>query len=318
MVTNYENSSFSVYQTKYDAGLHQHLIAIPPTGKTARSQQVSLAVKLGTTIGSIAFVLLSIVAVLLLRKKLRTSTGLDKITIHQRRAQNATPGNDDLEPQEIDTSDSLGQEQELPDSSRAELSDSTTPLELSVVSSHSAQELMTHHNSSRLGTASNDKHRSTGIKLIEVVTALSRDSWTTFETSAGTSCVETPKDTVQPGAVDLDRSLPPNPICESTRISPIITTVSKSSSIVRGVKLPRQYSTYVESVPGAVEHRTSSMSFTSMEMEIAIPPGTQLSEAEIVRPLTIRKCVPMVTSVQRCPKKSAAINAPVESPPLMF
>ena len=296
VVTDYERSNFSVFQTKYEEGLKSHLVPIPSAGEIPENHQVSLATKLGASIGSIAFVLACIFAVLLTLRKFRTSskTGRQADNVdHRERAWNTELPNHVFQPREIDMSSPVGQHQELSDTSKAELSDSTAPLELSVVSPRSVHELMAQQRPPRLETGSNDQYLNTKNKLtIVVATDFSRESWTSFDTSSATPCVETTIYSVPPKSIDLNRSLPPTPVLESVQASPIINSIQKRSPLLRGLRSPPGDSSRVRSVAGTVLHRGSGMSTASAEMEIVIPPGVQLSEAEITRPLTIRKSFP--------------------------
>lgn len=301
IITNYEESNFSIFQSKFEAGLKSHLVAIPSASGLPNSNESNLHIKVGSSVGSIVFVGFIVLVVFWAMRRRRKSRKRGTVINNELPKQNRALGTpaDDLEPREIDL---IGHYREMADNGRAELldiaapsgsghdiSELTHPSELSAAASQSVHELMTHHSSNKLDTPHGIQNDPNDCCAIVVSTDISQDSWFNRGPLTVTPSVETTIRSMPRAIVDLDRSLPSTPISESVQNSPVVTDFQKRHAVIQCLRPSLRDLTALRAIPGNIVDRASRATSASMELEIIIPPGFSLSEAEIVRPLTIRK-----------------------------
>lgn len=269
-------------------------------------------IKMGVSLGVIAFSLLSLIAVVLAMKKKKKKK--EKCNHHDRERNHDTL--DFTEPQqqsiqEISMDSLIGPHRELPDSGRAELLDVAKPSgsgnEVSELSGPSepvahelvdpfapaAYELMTHGTSE--GRSMIQNHNARNKYTIFVANDMARESWTRIGTSTDDPRVETTICSQKSKTVDVDRSLPPTPISESPQVSPVIANFSGVVTTRKASEAFSEGSAAVHSVCGimgqmpphirlnAWQRGLAHSSYASMDMEIVVPPA--LSEFEIIKPL---------------------------------
>lgn len=304
IITNYEKSNFSVFQSKYEEELERHLVAIPSASGLSNPNDSNLHIKVGSSVGSIVlvgFIVLVVSwAVRRRRKSRKHGTVINNELPEQNRALE-TPA-DDLEPKEIDMNSLIGHYRQMADNGRAELleiaapsgsghdlSDLTHASEISAAASQRVHELMTYHSSNKLDTPNGIQNDPNDYCAIVVATDISQDSWFNRGPLTVTPSVETTIRSMPRAIANLDRSLPPTPISESAQNSPVVTDFQKRHAVIQDLRPSLRDLTALRAIPGNIANRASRATSASMELEIVIPPGFSLSEAEVVRPLTIRK-----------------------------
>ena len=183
-----------------------------------------------------------------------------------------------MEVQEIDINSLIGIYRELPDSGKAELLDQATPtgsgnniFELSDPSLEGAHEIMTHQRLSQEALVS----REEGANAILVSTEMSRRSYASSSASDKATDVETTVSSQQIKDSDRQRPLPSPPTSESHQSTPAAksldgchsTPPSKSS-----MKTDRRDPSHAPITKHPSGSRTPYTSYSSMEMEILVPP----------------------------------------------
>ena len=321
LVTNYEESNFSIYQATFQDGLKPDIVAIPSVDQKLASH-MSRATKIGISLGSTIFFLSCILAIAFIFKIRR-----------ENRKRKAQPVSRDpsiraniSSVQEIAMNSLIGLYRELPEDGVAELhyseprcdpnnetSNSTT------ATAHQSDKILSPTTRETLDPrASNPSERFIVHNIrgesnykISVSTNLSRQSWASADLALETPIVETAISTLNNVHINpaLDRSLPTTPISESIQTSPITATFSKrvkrgmaSDATTKRAAIVRSSHGTVENIPfppsaisptsrhpplNAWQRALAHLSYSSMDMEIVIPPGA--SEVDIVNPLNIRK-----------------------------
>lgn len=315
VITNYEHSSFAVYQSKFPDLLKPEIVAISSASTESHVSGVSRTTKIGISIGVVAFFLLTLVAVIVVgkkRKKKRKSNhrdgeggcATDSVTEQQQQLVD-----------EIVVNSLIGLHRGLPDSGKAGLLDTVIPSgsvkevleilgpsnrvahQLVKPSAPFAYDLMARHPSDGISMTQN--HEARNKYRIYIDTDMSSQSQRGISTSTKGPHVETTICSDQAQKSDLDRSLPPIPIFDSPQVSPV--TVG-SSGVVRtrkGFEARVETSAAVKSVYGkmdqvpphipanAWQRGLARLSHASVGMEVELPPG--LSDAEIIKPLNVHK-----------------------------
>lgn len=157
--------NFSVFQSKFEDTVKQHIVPIPSANEVPESH-LSQSTKIGMSLGIVAFVLLSLLGVVLVLKKRRNARRCER-SRHSTKSTDLSLhfGSPDILPvQEIAMNSLLDIHRELPDSGKAELLDASAPTgsgrdipELSHPSLPITHELMNHHSSDELSIAQNPK-----------------------------------------------------------------------------------------------------------------------------------------------------------------
>ena len=134
---------------------------------------------------------------------------------------------------------------------------------------------------------------------IFVSTNLSRHSWTSVGTSFEIPSVKTTISSDNINIIDMDRSLPPTPISESLQCSPAAENFSQHVLAGRASDALTKRRSIIRSTHGdliqippptrlnAWQRALAHLSYSSMDMEIVIPPGS--SDVDIVKPLNVPK-----------------------------
>lgn len=307
---NYEQSNFSVFQSKFEDTVKQQLVAIPSASAVPESH-ISRSTKIGMSLGIIAFVFLGLLAIVLGLKKRRNARRAER-SCHSTKPTDSsqqldTPDNFAL--QEIAMNSLIDIYRELPDRGKVELLDASAPTgsghdisELSQPSLPIAHELMTHRSSDELSITQYPGRKD---KLaILVSTNISRESRASTGPSTGLARIETTISSQQTKEINLDRSLPPTPISESLQVSPVVASFHNSSITGKGIITVLEGASITSSIRGSIGqtptntpidvgeddstlHGSPFWNYSSMELEIVVPPGH--SEAIVIKPLNIYK-----------------------------
>ena len=279
IITNYEQSTFRVFQSRFEDGGKPDIRAI---SLASTGSHTNLKTKIGVSLGLVALFLLSLLAVIFFVKK---KTRL----LHQdgeRDRETVDPRQHSI--QEIANNSLTGQYQELPDSGKAELVDPFPTV---------AHELPTQRSPD--ATSRLRDHASSSKYITFVSTNMSTQSRTSIDTSSYTQCAETKK--LEP--INLNRPLPPTPISESPQLSIAVVDFNNGAMPSRRDRDPADVSDgrrspAVQSICRTLGHVTTSptrlnawqrrfthFSYASMDMEIVVPPGVQ--DVEIIPPLNV-------------------------------
>ena len=143
---------------------------------------------------------------------------------------------------------------------------------------------------------------------IFVSTNLSQQSWASVDLALDAPVVETTISSHNSSVLDIERSLTPTPISESVQTSPVKANFGKrvrrgttsDATTKRAAIVRSSHGTVGHVVPvspspssprrpplNAWQRSLAHLSYSSMDMEIVIPPGA--SEIDVVNPLNIRK-----------------------------
>ena len=308
LITNYENSSFSVYQAKFEEDLPEQIIAIPSINSTTLqgnsttlpgkpshvSRKVTVGLSVGTTTGALVLVFALIFAIRKWRGQTPRKVDLDGVemsnSIH-----------------EIDSNSLYCGFKELGDTGRAELLDKQWPsgsgktvqempphspppfiYELRTGRSLTNQTLL----SANRFSVSADKRASWEVRSRSDIpkkffSIKTNDSASARQTSSRQRPSHPPnleanksvRSSLQCQPLDLAHSLPTTPITESLKSSPIVTGFPNRFTISDYVyDISRRTSVAFSPLiakPAKVlaRPRYARLSDLSMTMEIVIPPG---------------------------------------------
>ena len=272
------------------------------------------ASKIGIGVGSTIAFCLSLLALFLTVKKWRKTRGEKHEGVAAPRVESPekSVAADVSRTQEIGINSYVGPYRELPDSGRVELAPNVSastnvgqpsgPImaamnELDEPSPPIANELM---NLQAFNEGSMIQNRNAKNKYkIFVSTNMSRQSWRSGGSQVEGPRIETTISSRRPKRYDVDRSLPPTPISESVQASPIRADFNQCVPIVKTSDAISTRSTAVKSCHGDVREGGSAvplnawqrdfshLSYSSMDMEIVVPPGS--SEVDVIKPLRINK-----------------------------
>ena len=301
LIANYENSSFSVHQARFEEGLPEQIIAIPstnttslPRGSSPVSKKITIGLSLGTTTGVFFLVFVLILAIRKWRGQMPSKLYLDGVemssSIH-----------------EIDTNSLYWSFRELDDSGKAELLDKQWPsgsgkivqempphspppfiYELRTGRSLTDQSLISANRFSisantrtarELCSRSGTSKKLSSIKTIESAPARQISSGRRPSCPPNLEANETVRSPLQCQQLDADQSLPTTPISESLQSSPVVTGFANRFTISDYVyDISRRTSVALSTLvakPAKVLARPKDtrLSDLSMAMEIVIPPG---------------------------------------------
>lgn len=298
IITNYEQSNFSVFQSKFEDGVKPNIVAI---SLASTESHISRTTNIGVSIGVIAFFSLSLIAVISVLKKKKEKKRRDH---HNGERLHDTIESMELQKesiQEITVNSLIGPHRELPDSGKAELSGSSEPVAHELVEPFApvAHLLMTHRTSDERPMT--QIHDARNKYKIFVSNNITRKSWTSIGTSTDIPCVETTICSQKPKTIDVDRSFTATPISESLQVSPVTENFSRVITTKTGSVAFVERSAAVKSVCGimgqvpphtrlhASQRGLARSKYASVGMEIVIPPGLSEVEAAIIEPLNIYK-----------------------------
>ncbi|KAL6714321.1 hypothetical protein ACLMJK_007744 [Lecanora helva] len=313
LITDYERANFSVLPSRYEDDVKPKIVAIPALNATSK-HSMALGSKIGVIIGSIAlFSLCTVAVVLFIRSRRKNNVASDgRSATISRDLPQSSDAVDAMSAKEIGINSLIGNHQELPDSGKAELgpidplleyrNDGSQPERLSSSesceargSSHDA--MMSVHQALE-GSMINDKSARNKNKIF-VSTDISRQSWANNDLSKEMANVKTTISSRSNQKSETDRSLPPTPISESMQTSPILKYFGRPLGSGETSDAISTQSAMLKSTHGHVgrvasptplnawQRAFAHLSYSSMDMEIVVPPGS--SEEEIIRPLTIYK-----------------------------
>ena len=302
LITNYENSSFSVYQAKFEEGLPEEIIAIPsinitalprgpipsrnttalPRGASPVSKKTTIGLGLGMTTGVLLLVFILIFAIRKWRGRGRMPRQLylDGVEV-----------SDSIH--EIDSNSLYWKFRELDDSGKAELLDKQWPSGLGKniqeMPPHSPPpfiyELRTRRSLTNVRTSWEVRSRSdkskklSSIKTTESASARQISSRRRPTRPSNLDAHETGRSSLQCQPLDMARSLQTTSITESLQSSPVATRFPNRFTISDYVyDISRRTSVALSTVMAKpanvlVRPRYARLSDFSMAMEIAIPPG---------------------------------------------
>ena len=304
LITDYDQSNFSVSQCKFEDGVKSDIVTITSGASIASHSHITRAAKIGISIGSIVVFLLCVLVITCVVRKRRNSARMQDTQFNPEPTSSGQPHitSNTFSTQEIAENSLIGPQRELPDNEIAELrgmsiaSQPSNQVQQRETSLHSIPELRAQctPQSKSLVQPPNSPCR----RAISVSTKMTRHSWTSIGSSAKVPCVETTicSQTIKP--IDVYRSLPSTPISESLQISPIVEDFDRYIRAGKCSDVIRERSALVKSVCGSLSRVPSNgrrlnawqrsfahLSYTSMDIEITIPPG--MSEPDIIRPLNI-------------------------------
>ncbi|CAF9920934.1 MAG: hypothetical protein ALECFALPRED_001671 [Alectoria fallacina] len=226
LITNYEYSNFSVSQTRFEEGLRENIIAIPPsTSATPTNVQghISHNTVIGASLSATVVFLVSVFGIALTILRWRHK----KSKIGNRDATELSEESPNPEAlivlpiQEIDANSICGP-REVPDTGIVELRGGRSMLELEESPRPIRYELMANQDSA--GHMMTQDHNARNKFAIFTATGLLRGNWPTVGTNDETIISASPLRGLQ----DLNRSLPPTPISESPQVWPFETVISTS------------------------------------------------------------------------------------------
>lgn len=259
IIVDYERSNFSVSQCRFEDGIQKaDLVAIPSAIETP--SHIRRNVIIGTSIGTVSFLLLATFLVLFATRRWRRTT----TTQHSNEA--TDPPIPSQEPRALIVSSAreIGHNsmvlplRELPDSAK-ELLNEQPPLGSGNEIFEISEALPPESHELRIGRSSHvmvETHTADRWKIM-IPTKLPRKSWTSVASCDGAPGVETivaasaqRKEMSMDGgsivtsnleaeiyslylrpSLDLDRSLPPTPISESPQVSPCLEKINERSSL---------------------------------------------------------------------------------------
>ena len=279
-MTNYEQSNFSVFQSKFQDEFESEIVAISSAGKESSGSHTTRNTVIGVSLGIVVLFSLSFFAIVWTVKKKQKQKMRDN---HKREGvlcPTASMESQQQLVQEISADNIISLYRELPEDGRGELVEPNAPI---------AHELMPHATSDERSMIQYHDARNTSTMFASHDRA--RESSTTIDTSTDMSVRSQ-----NPKTVDLYRSLPPTPISESLQVSPVEGRFSKGVIARKGSDLLIEESAAVKSVCGAIGrvpphilllprqrgYGHSSNASMVLDMEIVIPPDL---ENDFVSPL---------------------------------
>ena len=302
LITNFENSSFSVHQAKFEEGLPEQIIAIPsinttalPRGSSPISKKTTMGLSLGTTTGVLLLVFVLIFAIRKRRRRMPRKFYLDGVEISN-------------SIHEMNGNSLYWSFRELDDSGRAELLDKQWPSG----SGNDIQEMPPHSPPPfiyelRTGRSLTNKSLMSANRFS--VSANKRESWevgSRSDTSKKLSSIKTfasasarqvssrrrpsrpqhlkadkiVRSPLQCQQLEADQSLPTTPISESLQSSPVVTGFPNRFTISDYVydisrRTSVAFSTLIEKPAKVlVRPKYARLSDLSVPMEIVVPPGS--------------------------------------------
>lgn len=225
LVTNYEQSNFSIYQSRFEDNAKEDIVAIS-SASAMPHKHISRIMQIGIAIGVTTFVLLCLLAAFITLKKGRKAHDRNRNGGRLFEKERSVQSESSEFPQEIDMKSLIEIYEELPDSGKAELLDQTmlsgSGQEISELSQPSVSiihELMAHRSSDQSSTIQVYKPGGTRVSIG------STDSANRSTTNTGvwtdTVCGGTTISSQRSKTIDLNRSLPPTPMYENFQVTPI-------------------------------------------------------------------------------------------------
>ena len=285
IITNYEQSNFSVFQSKFQDEYEPEIVAISSAGKDSSESHTTRSTIIGVSLGIGILFSLSLLAILWTVKKKQKQKMLENHKGEGPLDPTASMASQQQLVQEISADNIISLYRELPDNGRAELFEPSAPI---------AHELMTRGHSDERSMIQYHNSRDTSKMPVSHVRV--RDSSTTIDTSTSMSYGQTNVYSHNPRTMDVERSLPPTPISESLQVSPVEGKFSRRVTARQRSDLLVEESAAVKSVCGAIGQvpphillhpRQRALGHSSdasmvMDMEIIIPPYL---ENDFVSPL---------------------------------
>ena len=278
------------------------------TAGSTTKKSISRTAKIGIGIGSTTIFLIGVLAVFwFVRRHLRDRRRTDQQTETRSSDSSARSGTPSVPvAQEIAIRSLIDLGRELPDNGRLELHDMTRPRaqacetpsrcastrvhELQEPCAPIAHELQSPNNHEH-GIVIQDQRAKSKTGII-VSTNMTRQSCTGEIATTEIPCVKTTISSPKCGLVNLNRSLPATPISESPQCSPQIAAfarqIRKKNSSDTSLALSALQDLPLNAWQRSLRRPSlPRLSYTSMDMEIVIPPG--VPDVEVVKPLSVRK-----------------------------